>query len=518
MTDFLTRAVPNDKAAAFIRSKPIVSRQAMDRMLPEVQALAFTVSGIERYDTLQRMRDLVAELPEGANWDEVKRSLAEELSPHLSSERAARARAELILRHNGLQSYRVTKWEQVQRHKDVFPYLMYLATRDEKTRDSHAALHGIILPVDDPFWLYHTGPWEWGCRCDTVQKTQTQYDALVEEEASLPIEARTVLDEAARRRLTDEGVLIRAMRDGQGRLSPPRRYDVRTPEQRGVKGPGTVDNLRIPLETLRDRYDADIWNDFETWAKSPGAALPDRDGMTVWSWLSGERGSTGAAVAVTGGSTAAGAAATAGAGESAATLVARMAEMDTGAGGRQAAHELLTLPQGQRGTLAHSARVNRGAIDEGFDFVNRMVSGTLAVGQVGIRQSAARAYADAAGAFINGKRMRARAVVHELGHILDARSAGLLQAGAAFRDRRTVGETPQWMGPGFSRREVALADEWAERGGHLYMGKVYKHPRTGKDYATEILSMGLERLFTNPVGFAKQDPDYLQFILEAIRP
>jgi hypothetical protein len=38
----------------------------------------------------------------------------------------------------------------------------------------------------------------------------------------------------------------------------------------------------------------------------------------------------------------------------------------------------------------------------------------------------------------------------------------------------------------------------------------------GKDYgqgATEIVSMGLELLYNNPILFAKKDPEYLKYIL-----
>ena len=282
MLDLLTKAVPNTEAAAFIRNKPIVSRQVYDRMLPEVQALSFTISGVERYDVLQRVRDMTAELPLGGDWNKIKRGIAAELSPWLGDEKAAKARAELILRHLGLQSYRVSQWEQVQRNTDVYPYLKYIATRDGKTRSSHQALHGVILPVDDPFWQGHMPPWEWGCRCQVIQVSQAQYDAQLAKDKDLPLDERKVLDEKARARLNDEGRFVHARRDSQDRLQPPQNFDVRTPQQKGNRGPGTVEDLRIPMEVLRDRYDDDIWQEFEGWAKKTDLPLMQK---SVWSWL-----------------------------------------------------------------------------------------------------------------------------------------------------------------------------------------------------------------------------------------
>lgn len=507
MIDFLTKPVPNTEAAEFIRSKPIVSRQVYDQMLPEVQALAFTISGVERYDVLQRVRDLTAELPQGGDWRKLKKEIAAELSPFLGEGKAANARAELILRHHGLQSYRVSQWQQVQRNKDVFPYLKYLSTRDGRTRASHSALHGIILPVDDPWWQTHMPPWEWGCRCQAIQVSQAQHDAETEAEKDKPLDERRVLGQAARDRLNNEGRLQLATRDpATGRLGPPQNFDLRTPAQKGNRGPGTVEDLRIPVEALRDRYDPDIWSEFEGWAKKTDVPMMQR---SVWDWLDGGSGrSVGGGGAATGGLLASGAA-------------LQPAELVTALGSaasRETAHSLLELPEARRGTLSHGATKDASVFDAGFDFVNKLASGTVAADKVGIRRQAARAYAAVDGSFIDMAVADAASVVHELGHIIEQRNPGILKASIAFRAGRTQGDRPLWLGPGFDPDELALEDAWVKRGGSLYTGKLYRDPKTGKDYGSEILSSGLERLLRDPIGFAKEDPEHLQFILEAIRP
>lgn len=45
-----------------------------------------------------------------------------------------------------------------------------------------------------------------------------------------------------------------------------------------------------------------------------------------------------------------------------------------------------------------------------------------------------------------------------------------------------------------------------------YCGKDYID-RRGKRVATEILSMGVQMLFTDPVGFAKDDREYFDFVV-----
>lgn len=45
----------------------------------------------------------------------------------------------------------------------------YSAVMDDRTRETHAALDGVRKPKGDPFWLKYTPPWDWGCRCSTIE-------------------------------------------------------------------------------------------------------------------------------------------------------------------------------------------------------------------------------------------------------------------------------------------------------------------------------------------------------------
>lgn len=54
--------------------------------------------------------------------------------------------------------------------------LQYRTAADERVRDTHAALHDITLPVNDPFWLSYYPPNGWGCRCDAVQVLKSKYE------------------------------------------------------------------------------------------------------------------------------------------------------------------------------------------------------------------------------------------------------------------------------------------------------------------------------------------------------
>lgn len=105
-----------------------------------------------------------------------------------------------------------------------------------------------------------------------------------------------------------------------------------------------------------------------------------------------------------------------------------------------------------------------------------------------------------------------RVVVHELGHWWEDQNYEAHKAVLEFLDRRTAGESPQWLGPGYGRQEVARPDNFIR----AYMGKDYVD-RQGNRYATEVVSMGLEYFHSDPHTLATQDPDYFDFIYNLVR-
>lgn len=129
-----------------------------------------------------------------------------------------------------------------------------------------------------------------------------------------------------------------------------------------------------------------------------------------------------------------------------------------------------------------------------------------------------RIRASAVGAAIHlGEETPVKVVVHELCHVIEMNRPEVLRALVAFRAKRTAGERLVSMSSleplvGYRSHEVTLKDRWAELGGRHYTGKVYRRP-DGVDFASEILSMGVERLHHDPVGFSRQDPEFFDFLL-----
>jgi hypothetical protein len=106
----------------------------------------------------------------------------------------------------------------------------------------------------------------------------------------------------------------------------------------------------------------------------------------------------------------------------------------------------------------------------------------------------------------------ARTVVHEYGHILEFSNKRMVANSRAWRDGRTQGEPAQKMSKvtgnrGYRDDEVTQPDK-------------FYNPYIGKNYgagATEVVSMGLERLYYDPVGFANEDPDMFDYVISAVQ-
>ncbi len=306
---FLFQPTPHEEAIAFIRNKPVVSREVFDRLLPELKARAFTITGLEGANAAQaalNVRDRIADLPAGGDWDKIKEDIIGEISPWLvdenapedvraEQERRAESRAEMLLRTHGFQAYQAANYEVLNRQRDVFPAWEYVTAGDDRVRDEHAALNGLIVPADSDFWRDHYPPWDWGCRCRVVGVSNSDLaDAKKEDEDRQPEERAVVEGEALRKLNQGDLVLGPAFRrdapDDLRRLAGTQ-MDVRSPSARATTkserdaafqwNPAT---LRLPLEALKERYDAETWKAFQNFAQAQ--SLDDK-GTTVWQWLGG---------------------------------------------------------------------------------------------------------------------------------------------------------------------------------------------------------------------------------------
>jgi SPP1 gp7 family putative phage head morphogenesis protein len=237
-------AVNFEEAARIIAGRPVVEREVFRKMIPEIRARTFMITGLEDLKVGQAIRDAIAEIPRGSDWEKIKKQVVEQLTspggvPWLD-EKAAKTRAEILMRHHGFQAYAAAHHEQMADQVEGFPYWQYLTMGDELVRDSHAKLHGLILPANHPFWKDHYPPWDWGCRCQVVPISEEEYGRTVKAGRVAGVMALTgiiaqdyhkksrgwVLPEAAQKRLATSGRLD----EGTGAT-----VDVASPRMRALR-------------------------------------------------------------------------------------------------------------------------------------------------------------------------------------------------------------------------------------------------------------------------------------------
>lgn len=282
--------IAHDSAVKMIADKPALLRKQFDRLLPELQARAFTVTWIEDANVLRSIRDAIAELPQGGDWAKLREQIADELmqSGTYFDEEKSTKRAELLLRTHGFQAYQATAWQVAQETIEDFPYLQYMTMEDEAVRDAHRALNGIVLPANHPFWEDHYPPWDWGCRCQVRQISRAEYERIQGLDAGRPAEQRMILSGARLKKLEGEGVIA---------LGPNQMIDVRSPKNRfaELQAAGNApaipyawhpSTLRIPIERLKEAYadHPEAWAHFEKYAKETTLD----DGNSLLEWLGGD--------------------------------------------------------------------------------------------------------------------------------------------------------------------------------------------------------------------------------------
>ena len=283
---------PHDEAAAIVAGKPVVTRQVFDKLVPELRARAMVVTGVEGANTVQRIKDEIAdytrgqpEAGEARTWDDAKAAIAKTLEDEAFSPQAAERRATLLIRTHGFQAYQAANY-RVAMEDDDTTHLQYLATEDSRVRDSHLALNGLIMNKNDPFWDKHYPPWEWGCRCRVRPINPDMLDRQRSKDATRPPEDRLVIEGPALDRLRAGQIVRGELKDRDGRTVGMGAHDVTPPSQKLGADKAFQwhpRDLRIPAEQLRQRYDPATWQQFAAWAEKTDIA----GGISVLEWIGG---------------------------------------------------------------------------------------------------------------------------------------------------------------------------------------------------------------------------------------
>lgn len=157
---------------------------------PHEHATAFTVAQTAGYDVLDDIRaavdtavrdygsygefvdDLEPILRKKGWWGRAVRQDGKEVQ--LGSLRRLRT----IYWANTRTARAAGEWERIQRTKRGIPFLIYELSGAENRRPEHEGWVGVILKVDDTWWLTHFPPNGWLCQCRVRQITRFEAEEL----------------------------------------------------------------------------------------------------------------------------------------------------------------------------------------------------------------------------------------------------------------------------------------------------------------------------------------------------
>lgn len=158
--------------------------------------------------------------------------------------------------------------------------------------------------------------------------------------------------------------------------------------------------------------------------------------------------------------------------------------------------------------------------DSAIAFINKTVSGKLKVGEVGIRDAekdgTTRAFHQAGNIHIIKGQQR-HVIVHEIAHAVEQQNPTVLRNAVKFYKQRTRGQKAVTLNKlykteGYDKSEVSKPDKFVSK----YMGKVY-YKGTNRIQATELISMGLEKMSQSPTQLAIKDPHYFSMVYDSMR-
>lgn len=275
---FAFEPMPHEEAAGYIQDRSPMKREHFDRLRPELKARAFVVTGIEDLNVVRAIRDAIAEVPRGGDWEEAKAKVEAELAPWIHEDQVE-TRAKILLRYHVFQAYGAAHHQDMMADADVYTHWQYRATGDDKTRSSHLALDGLVLPAGHDFWKDHYPPWEYNCRCQVMPLMPEEVDEIREEDAKRDPAKRLVIEGAPLQQLEEQGRLDRG---------PNEIYDVRSARAKAAS-PDAVDkafrndpgDFSIPLDAVRQKTAPEDWWFFRDWAKEQELSK----GYSVWDWL-----------------------------------------------------------------------------------------------------------------------------------------------------------------------------------------------------------------------------------------
>lgn len=161
-----------DAAAADLQRRGFFDRAAFEQLDQDARRTAFTVARVQSLDAMRRIRDAIHDdVTQGGTLAQFQQRIAADVAGALSP-----SQTEAIYRTHVAQAM-ATGQRAVLDHPlvgDEFPYVLFTATHDSRTRPDHIALERwgqngtAVYRRDDPIWDVLWPPMGWNCRCHCI--------------------------------------------------------------------------------------------------------------------------------------------------------------------------------------------------------------------------------------------------------------------------------------------------------------------------------------------------------------
>lgn len=164
--------MPPEEALTYWQRKVPISKEDFDTLTQEMQALAFTASGVHRLEDLQAISDAVKRaIANGTTLEQFRSEVGDLLQNR-------RYHIETVFRTNIQTAYNVGRYKRQMETANDLPYWKYSAVNDSRTRPTHRAMNGRVWPANHPVWDTWYPPNGYRCRCSVIALTKRQVERM----------------------------------------------------------------------------------------------------------------------------------------------------------------------------------------------------------------------------------------------------------------------------------------------------------------------------------------------------
>ena len=168
--------MPNVDAERFVQQLTPVTRAVFNGLTAQYRRDAFTLAGTTDVRLIEKVRDALGAIAKNGGTIDQFRSEARRLATASGVEDLNAATLDNSFQIYMQKAYSSGRLEQMEEPHmiEALPFWQYWTVGDAHVRPGHAELDGFIARAIDPVWRKIYPPWDFGCRCSTVNMPEDE--------------------------------------------------------------------------------------------------------------------------------------------------------------------------------------------------------------------------------------------------------------------------------------------------------------------------------------------------------